>query len=115
MKIPKTTAYRWAFAVRMEAAEWLRREGWGEAKLVQMWIAQAKHSRGHVLSGALREIGLILDVYPAKKNPAPPVEPVQVIFNTDIEAYRGHRYDVHQSNAKALLVKGQQTGDDPSA
>jgi hypothetical protein len=92
MKIPKTTAYRWAVAVRLVAAEWFRREGFGEARLVLEWIKQAKRSRGHVLNGVLREIGSILDAYPAKKEPLPPQGPVIVLFNTKIENYKEQAY-----------------------
>ncbi len=96
MKIPKTTAYRWAFAVRLAVADWFRREGFGEARLVLEWIKQAKRSKGHVLNGALREIGSILDAYPAKKEPAPPQGPVTVIFNTNIEHYKEQTYAAHK-------------------
>jgi hypothetical protein len=113
MGITERTAYRWAATIRFAAAEWLRREGWNEAKLVQAWIAQAERSRGHVLNGALREIGLILDVYPVKKNPAPLVEPVQVIFCTDLKAYENQRYADPKADAKTLQLKGQQSGNDP--
>ena len=92
MKIAVRTAYRWALTVRLAAAEWLRREGWNEAKLIEMWIAQAQRSRGHVHNGALREIGSILDVYPAKKEPAPPTGPAVVNYNTNIAIYKEMRY-----------------------
>jgi hypothetical protein len=86
------TAYRWALTVQMAAAEFLRREGWNEAKIMLQWIAQAKRSRGHVLNGALRELGTILDVYPARKEPALPQSPVTVIFNADLSQYEGEEY-----------------------
>lgn len=110
--IPKTTAYRWAFTVKLAAADWLRREGWGEAKLIQEWIAQARRSRGHVLNGALREIGSILDIYPAKKPPQPAQPPVNVTFCTNLDAYKDLDAAPRQ-DGKALMVEGQQDEDDP--
>lgn len=62
---------------------------------------------------AVKEINRLRDEYPAPKKPAPPVEPVQVIFCADLEAYKDYCYDVQQSDAKALLVKAQHPGDDP--
>jgi hypothetical protein len=101
MKIAVRTAYRWAATVQLAAAEWLRREGFNEARLIQAWLDQATRSRGHVLNSALKEIGSILDVYPAKKEPPPALGHVSVIFNTNIEQYKEHRYAPRE-----ILVQG---------
>ncbi len=108
LRIPKTTAYVWAKDVKQAAADCLRARGWGEGHLIDRWIAQAKRSKGHVQNAALREIGEILDVYPARKDPPPAQGPVNVIFATDITQYKEHRYAAHEVGfARSLPQQSQ--------
>lgn len=94
--IPQSTAYLWAKEIKQNAADCLRARGFDEGWLAGAYIRQAKTARGHVLRGILREMGEILDIYPAKKPPAPTAPPVTVIFNTNIEQFKEHRYAAHE-------------------
>jgi hypothetical protein len=62
---------------------------------------------------AVRKINRLRDEYPAPKKPEPPQSPVTVIFNTDLERYKDDIYTV-EPKANTLLVKGQQSGNDPT-
>jgi hypothetical protein len=92
MGVTQRTAYRWSLTVKVAAAEYLKRLGWTEAVLMEKWAVQAARSRGHVHNTVLRELGSILDVYPARKEPQLPVNPVTVIFNADLSQYEGEEY-----------------------